>query len=186
MDIHITASLQWYLSSLIQEIQRINNIAQKLSQLLPTDLQDLAHSMVRNRFINMTHFSETTHLNTVLISGLLCHIAVFLLFAKDITFLDLITLIHYKPTSLLDRYLPAISTSIKPSPVSPYKSVPSSIRNVIQWLPLYYVVWLLTTCMSCILLICFTHTPVSPMILIVSLRRRLLTLKELYTPSETR
>ena len=102
-----------YLFALLQETQRINNITQKLSQLLPTDLQDLAHSMVKNRFINMTHFSETTHLNTVLISGLLCHIAVFL-YAEKITFLDPITQIHYKPTSLLDRYLPAISTSIKP------------------------------------------------------------------------
>ena len=120
-----------YLSVLLQETQRLNNITQKLIELLPTDLQDLAHDMVKNRFINMTHFSETTHLNTVLISGLLCHIAVFLFYAKDITLLDPITQIHYNPTSLLDRYLPAISTSVKPSPASPYKSVPSSIRNVI-------------------------------------------------------
>ena len=123
----------WYLFALLQETHRIYNITHKLSQLLHTDLQYLAHGMVKNRFINMTHFSETTHLNTVLISGLLCHISVFLLYAKDITFLDPITLIHYKPTSLLDRYLPAISTSVKPSPVS----------------------------LSCILLISLTHTPVT-------------------------
>ena len=115
---------------ILQETQIINDITHALSHLLPTDLQDLAHSMVKNRFINMTHFSETTHLNTVLISGLFCHISVFLLFAKDITFLDPITLIHYEPTSLIDRYLPTISTSVKLSPVSHYKFVPSSIRNV--------------------------------------------------------
>ena len=110
--------------------------------------------MVKNRFINMTHFSETTHLNTVSISGLLCHIAVFLLYARDVHFLDPITLIHYNPTSLLDKYLPAISTSIKPlvapmpqpSPMSPTRSVPTPKRNVIILFNL-----------SCLLLICLSQ-----------------------------
>ena len=95
--------------------------------------------MVKNRFINMTHFSETTHLNRVLISGLLCHIAVFLLYAKDIPFLDPITLIHYNPTSLLNTYLPTISTSMKPlvapmpqaCPMSSLSSVPIEKIKVI-------------------------------------------------------
>ena len=126
---HYFCSVLSDLFALLQETQRIYHITHTLSQLLPTDLQDLAHDMVRNRFINMTHFSETTHLNTVLISGLFCHIEVFLLYAKDITFLDPITLIHYNPTSLLDRYLPAISTSIKP--LDAPTPQPSSIRNVI-------------------------------------------------------
>ena len=119
-----------YLFALLQETQRIYHITHTLSQLLPTDLQDLAHDMVRNRFINMTHFSETTHLNTVLISGLFCHIEVFLLYAKDITFLDPITLVF---TTILhstrqNTYL-RISTSIKP--LDAPTPQPSSIRNVI-------------------------------------------------------
>ena len=132
-----TSSSGSVILTLLQETKRINDIIHKLNHLLPTDLQHLSHDTIRNRFVSMT-FSETTHLNTVLISGLLCHIAVFLIYAENITFLHPITQIHYNPTSLLDRYLPAISTSIKPlvdstpqpAPLSPYKSVPPSKTNV--------------------------------------------------------
>ena len=65
--------------------------------------------MLENKFINMTQFSENTHLNTVLISGLLCHIAVFLHHSEDIKFLKPLTSVHYTPSELVDTYLPSIN-----------------------------------------------------------------------------
>lgn len=107
-------------------LTQVGNTIQKLSQLLPTDLQILAHGMLENKFINMTQFSEKTHLNTVLISGLLCHIAVFLLHSEDNKFLKPLTSIHYRPTELLDTYLPSINPLTATNLKTPFSSVPVS------------------------------------------------------------
>ena len=90
--------------------------------------------MLENRFINITQFSENTHLNTVLISGLLCHIAVFLHHSEDNKFLKPLTSVHYTPTELLDTYLPSINNSMTATNelqaplISPFTSVPESTR----------------------------------------------------------
>ena len=89
-------------------LTQVGNTIQRLSQFLPAELQNLAHGMLENRFINMTQFSENTHLNKVLISGLLLHIAVFLHHSEDNKFLKPLTSIHYTPTELADAYLPSI------------------------------------------------------------------------------
>ena len=63
------------------------------------------------------HFSKETHLNTVLIAGLLCHVAVFLLYAEDNGFLKPLTLIHYDPSALRGKYLPTITGGTRPASV---------------------------------------------------------------------
>ena len=83
---------------------------QKRIQLLSPDLRKLADDMLQSKLFNMGqfHFSQETHLNTVLIAGLLCHVAVLLLYAEDNGFLKPLTLIHYDPSALRDKYLPTI------------------------------------------------------------------------------
>ena len=83
---------------------------QKLTQLLPPDLKKLADGISQNRFLNMPqfHISKDTHLNTVSIAGLICHVAVFLQYAQDNEFLKLLTLIHYDPSALQGKCLPAL------------------------------------------------------------------------------
>ena len=112
-------------------LTQVGNTIQRLSQLLPTDLQNLAHSMLENKFINMTQFSKNTHLNTVLISGLLYHIAVFLHHSEDNKFLKPLTSVHYTPTELVDTYLPSINpltatNELQAPLISPFTSVPVS------------------------------------------------------------
>ena len=52
--------------------------------------------------------SKETHQNTVFIGGLLCHVAVLLQHAQDNKFLKPLTLIHYDPSALKGKYLPAV------------------------------------------------------------------------------
>ena len=62
------------------------------------------------------NISKETHLNTVLIAGLLCHIAVLLHYAQDNVFLKPLTLIHYDPSALKDKYLPAVPYELQSAP----------------------------------------------------------------------
>ena len=103
---------------------QVGNTIQRLSQFLPAELQNLAHGMLENRFINMTQFSENTHLNKVLISGLLLHVAVFLHHSEDNKFLKPLTSIHYTPTELADAYLPSVELQVPLS--TPFRSLPVS------------------------------------------------------------
>ena len=83
---------------------------QKCTQLLPPDLKKLADGISQNRFLNMPqfHISKETHLNTISIAGLICHIAALLHFVQDNEFLKPLTLIHFHPSALKGKYLPAL------------------------------------------------------------------------------
>ena len=83
---------------------------QKWTQLLPPDLKKLAEGISQNKFLNMRqfHISKDTHLNTISIAGLICHVAVLLQYALDNEFLKPLTLIHYLPSVLKGKYLPAL------------------------------------------------------------------------------
>ena len=83
---------------------------QKCIQLLPPDLKKLADGISQNKFLNMRqfHISKDTHLNTISIAGLICHVAVLLQYAQDNEFLKPLTLIHYDPSSLKGKCLPAL------------------------------------------------------------------------------
>ena len=104
---------------------------QKWIQLLPPELKELAESISQNRFLNMRqfHISKETHLNTVSIAGLLCHVAVLLQYAQDNEFLKPLTLIHYHPSTLKGRYLPAVPCDISLNTQRQY-SVMRYIRNI--------------------------------------------------------
>ena len=83
---------------------------QNCIQLLPPDLKKLAEGISQNRFLNMPqfHISKDTHLNTISIAGLICHVAVLLQYAQDNEFLKPLTLIHYNLSVLRGKYLPAL------------------------------------------------------------------------------
>ena len=100
----------YYFTCLLQ----INNLTlQKRIQLLSPDLRKLADDMLQNKlfYMGQFHVSKETNLNTVLIAGLLCHVAVLLLYAEDNGFLKPLTLIHYDPSALRGKYLPTIACS---------------------------------------------------------------------------
>ena len=83
---------------------------QRRNHFLPPELKRLADDISQNRFLNMRQFdiSKETHQNTVFIGGLLCHVAVLLQHAQDNKFLKPLTLIHYDPSALKGKYLPAV------------------------------------------------------------------------------
>ncbi|KAI6651577.1 E3 ubiquitin-protein ligase [Oopsacas minuta] len=71
-------------------------------------------------------FTKYTNLNTIFIAGLLCHIAIFLFHAKDNTFFNPLTSIHYNPSALLETFLPTISTTIEPLTIEMNQNVSPS------------------------------------------------------------
>ena len=66
--------------------------------------------------------SHETHLNTVLIAGLICHISVFLQHAEDIDFLKPLTLVYYDPSALKGKLFPALHT--------PQYEPPNTFQNI--------------------------------------------------------
>ena len=52
--------------------------------------------------------SEDTHLNTVFIAGVLCHVGILLQYTEHSKFLQPLTQIHYNPSSLKNNVFPAI------------------------------------------------------------------------------
>ena len=74
------------------------------------------------------HISKETHLNTIYIAGLLCHVAVLLEYAQDNEFLKPLTLIHYDPSALKGKYLPAVSHDLPSVLRQPSATRPTEIN----------------------------------------------------------
>ena len=94
----------------------------------PINLQTLTTDIMGNTLFNLPQLriSPDTHLNTVFIAGVLCHIGVFLQLTHSNKFFKPLTLIHFNPTELQNHFFPAISEE----EYTPTKTKPLTMKHL--------------------------------------------------------